>query len=661
MVTNFNGPQDFKQQFNNAMVQSGITPPIEIIDDGQIHRFSTNDDLSSADGWYILHSDGIPAGVFGCWRQGYQTTWRAEIDRQLTPQELDEHRVKIDAMAQKRDLERQKIALQAQDKANDIWSNSITPADEHPYVKLKGIKPYAARLHEQNLVIPIYIDNKISSLQFINVDGNKKFLQGGKIAGGSCLLGEINEKSPIFICEGYATGASIHESTGKPVAVSFNAGNLMKVAKLLRDLYPKHPLIVAGDDDWKTANNPGKQSATEAATAVGAKLVFPYFKDPRQDKWTDFNDMVADQGMFITGVALEDAIASEPLGPKKFSLKQFSLNGQSEVMKEQMLADVFVLGRMAILGQFIVFYAAPNVGKTLLVIWMIIQGIKNGDIDGSDIFYVNADDNHKGLVFKLALAEKYGFHMLAPGYANFKSADFLTYIKKMIDDGNARGKVVILDTLKKFVDIMRKDKSSDFGVVMRSFVSHGGTVIGLGHTNKHKNPEGKSVFGGTSDITDDADCYYMIEELQATDATKTIRFENRKSRGDVDKAATFTYTNEKVSNYQELLDSVKTMSESEADALAQINAVNNRLDANKEVIDVATEAIASGVVKKTELISTIAQTTCVGRSKVLKILEQHTGTNYSKGHRWICTKGDKNVHTYSLTTMDLKDSYRGSM
>ena len=84
---------------------------------------------------------------------------------------------------------------------------------------------------------------------------------------------------------------------------------------------------------------------------------------------------------------------------------------------------------------------------------------------------------------------------------------------------------------------------------MRSFVSHGGTVIGLGHTNKHKNPEGKSVFGGTSDITDDADCYYVIEELQTNATTKTVRFENHKSRGDVDKTATFTYTNEKVSNY----------------------------------------------------------------------------------------------------------------
>lgn len=345
----------------------------------------------------------------------------------------------------------------------------------------------------------------------------------------------------------------------------------------------------------------------------------------------------------------------------KFSLEKFSLNGQSEAMKEQMLADVFVLGRMAILGQFVVFYAAPNLGKTLLIIWMIIQGIRSGNIDPSDIFYVNADDNHKGLVFKLALAEKYGFHMLAPGYAGFESVKFLSYIQKMIDDGNARGKVVILDTIKKFVDVMRKDKSSDFGVVMRSFVSHGGTVIGLGHVNKHKNPEGKSVYGGTSDITDDADCYYMIEEIQVTEKTKTIRFENKKSRGDVDKTATFTYTNEKVSNYQDLLDSVKTISETEAQALAQIDAMNKRIEANSEVIGVAISAIADGIVNKTDLVNHLKKTTTASKSQILDVLEKHTGTNYNRGHRWVFSKGDKNAHIYSLTPMNVEGKYRDSM
>lgn len=434
MLTNFNGPQDFKQQFKTAMTQAGITPPDKLIDDGNIHRFPTDEEPWSDGGWYILHNSEQPHGSFGCDLRLIHSEW--------------------------------------------LYAQEISSSEEEQI---------------------------------------------------------------------------------------------------------------------------------------------------------------------------------------KFSLDKFSLNGQSEAMKKQMLADIFVLKKMAILGQFTVFYAAPNIGKTLLVIWMIIQGIKNSDIDPSDIFYINADDNYKGLTFKLALAEKYGFHMLAPDYANFESAKFLTYIKKMIADGNARGKVVILDTLKKFVDIMRKDKSSDFGIVMRSFVSHGGTVIGLGHVNKHRSIEGKSVYGGTSDITDDADCYYIIEEAQSTATTKTIRFENKKSRGDVDKVATFTYTNEKVSNYQELLDSVKTISEAEATAMAQINATNNRLDVNKEVIEVVVDAITNGVKKRTELVHLIAQSTSVGRSKAFKILEQHTGTDYSKGHRWTCIKGDKNAHIYSLTLMNVEDKYRASM
>lgn len=392
---------------------------------------------------------------------------------------------------------------------------------------------------------------------------------------------------------------------------------------------------------------------------------FPANEDIRNtDSWYRLNGGDSPHGAFGCDLReiyfnWEDLLHEER--EPMFSLEKFSLNGLSEEMKERMLDDVFVLDGMAILGQFTVFYAAPNVGKTLLIIWMIIHAIRNKDIEAADIFYINADDHHKGLTFKLTLAETYGFHMLAPGYADFETGKFLTYIKKIISEDNAKGKIIILDTLKKFVDIMRKDKSSDFGVVMRTFVSHGGTVIGLGHVNKHKSPDGKSVYGGTSDIVDDADCCYMIEEVQTTSKSKTIRFENIKSRGDVNKTATFTYTNERVDDYQELLDSVQTMSEAEADALAQINVINNRLEINKEIIDAAIAAISDGVVTKTELIKFLRKTTTASKSQIFKALDQHTGTNFSKGHRWICNIGDKNAHIYSLISMDIENKYRGSM
>lgn len=367
---------------------------------------------------------------------------------------------------------------------------------------------------------------------------------------------------------------------------------------------------------------------------------------------------------FLVECGLAEDVSSELIVSKerqRFTLKQFSLNGQSEEMKKQMLEDKYILGRIAIYGQYTVFYASPNVGKTLLILWMLIKAIERGEINGSDIFYINADDNHKGLTNKVALAERYGFQMLSPSYNGFESAKFFNYIQSMIDDGTAKGKIIILDTLKKFTDVMRKDTSSEFGRIMRAFVLRGGSIICLAHTNKHKNPDGKSVYGGTSDITDDADCYYMLEEIQVGPKTKTVRFENRKSRGDVDKTATFTYTTQRVTSYQELLDSVQPLSEAEAEAIAEIHALNNRLDENKEIIDVIESTIKNGITLKTELVKAVADVSCIGRSKVKKILDQHTGTNYSKGDRWTFSMGEKNTHTYSLISNYQGNRYRDLM
>jgi len=647
MLHNFNGCSNFKQQFRNAMIESGVTPPAELIDDGKIYRFSTNENPDNRDGWYVLYGDGIPAGGYGCWRTGIQTKWKADVGRSHSSEELKALKELAESITKQREAEFADEAIEAARNADRIWSEA-TPTTKHPYLDLKGIQPYIARESNGNLVIPLFNSDKITSLQFINEEGKKRFLKGGKVTGSHCTIGEITNSAPICICEGYATGASIHEATSIPVVIAFNAGNLLKVTQSIRNQHPNHEIIIAGDDDWESKSNVGRNAATEAAEKVMAKLIFPTFSKLRQSNQTDFNDMARDEGLFLVGIAFMDLEAQEPLGPKKFTLKQFSLNGKSEEMKKQMLEDKYILGRIAIYGQYTIFYASPNVGKTLLILWMLIRAIESGEIKGSDIFYINADDNHKGLAHKVALAERYGFHMLSPSYNGFESAKFFQYIQSMIDDDSVKGKIIVLDTLKKFTDVMSKGKSSEFGKMMRAFVLRGGSIICLGHTNKHKDLVGKSVYGGTSDITDDADCYYMLEEIQVSDKSKTVRFENRKSRGDVDKTATFTYTNQKVMNYQELLESVQPISESEAEAIAEINAMNNRLTTNQEAIEAITSAINSGITLKTKLIKSVAEIVCISTGKVKKVLDQHTGSNYSKGDRWTYSIGDKNGQTYSL-------------
>lgn len=96
-------------------------------------------------------------------------------------------------------------------------------------------------------------------------------------------------KAPVLVCEGFATGASLHEATGRTVVVTFNAGNLTKVAERLVAAFPRIRWIVAGDDDRHKAPNVGREAAGNAAQVLRGEAVFPVF--PEGHHGTDFNDM----------------------------------------------------------------------------------------------------------------------------------------------------------------------------------------------------------------------------------------------------------------------------------------------------------------------------------------------------------------------------------
>lgn len=130
---------------------------------------------------------------------------------------------------------------------------------------------------------------KLHSLQTITPDSDKRFHPGGRVKGCYHSIGKPAGR--LIVCEGYATGASIHEATGHAVAVAFNAGNLEAVAVALRAKYAALKIIIAADDDHLTDGNPGLSKAKAAALAVGCYLIKPDFGPHRPDKATDFNDL----------------------------------------------------------------------------------------------------------------------------------------------------------------------------------------------------------------------------------------------------------------------------------------------------------------------------------------------------------------------------------
>jgi putative DNA primase/helicase len=145
-------------------------------------------------------------------------------------------------------------------------------------------------------------------LQVIQSDGSRKFLTGTPAGGAYTTLGKPNRNGMVVICEGYATGVSIHLATGFCVVVAFSAGNLGPVARKIRAAMPDATLIIAADDDFRTDGNPGITSAREAAAAHGALVAAPRWEGDR-GTGTDFNDLHVSEGLEAVRLCID---AAEP-------------------------------------------------------------------------------------------------------------------------------------------------------------------------------------------------------------------------------------------------------------------------------------------------------------------------------------------------------------
>ena len=279
-----------EQAFQSSIAVTGLTPPDTIIADGKIHRFGTNGKPRDDSGWYMLRLDGIPAGAFGCWRTGLQSTWCAKSDTSMTPAEREGHRRRIDAMKLQRDADTAERHAAAATEATRCWHED-KPCTQHDYLTTKAVQAHGLRIDGAGaLIVPMRdTAGTLHSLQSIAPAGEKRFMPGGRVKGCYHAIGRPD--GAVIVCEGYATGASIHECTGQAVAVAFNAGNVEPVAVTLRAKYPALKIIIAADDDHQTNGNPGVTKATAAAMAVGGLLAVPVFPADRPDKATDFNDL----------------------------------------------------------------------------------------------------------------------------------------------------------------------------------------------------------------------------------------------------------------------------------------------------------------------------------------------------------------------------------
>ncbi len=302
---------DAVAQFRAAMLSRGLRPPLPI-EPGQLYRFPSSERAGDMAGWCKLFDDRR-GGVFGDWRTGLEETWQAERIEPMTAGERKRIAQLVAEARREREAEERAKHHEAAQSAESIWQSAKQAPADHPYLIAKGIQSHGLRVHYGELVLPVRRGTELASLQFIAANGDKRFLKGGKVAGGSFIIGKPD--GTLCIVEGFATGASVHEATGHAVAVAFNSGNLLAVARTMREKLRDLRLILCADDDSGTPGNPGLSKAREAAGAVGGLLAVPDFGTQRPDGASDFNDLAWQAGADAVRRCIEIAALTEDAAP----------------------------------------------------------------------------------------------------------------------------------------------------------------------------------------------------------------------------------------------------------------------------------------------------------------------------------------------------------
>ena len=302
-----------QEEFAHALEQAGLDlrgkAPIM---DGQIHRVPLiGRNGGDLDGAYCGFLDERPAGWMQNFSAGEKTTWVA-TGHTLTKEQIEAQRAEI---ARKRE-ERQRLILEQQQKtardAHTEWIAHDWAADDNPYLQAKGVPAFGVREDlDGTLLVPVMtVDKELRGLQTISPEGEKRFMYGMEKNGNFHMIAEPGKdlsQGEIILAEGYATGASLHMATEKPVAVAFDAGNLEPVAKKLREKFPNAAITICADNDHKHTRrtpegvepwNKGVELAQRAVQEVGGKVVAPIFTDEERAKGlTDFNDLHQSRGL----------------------------------------------------------------------------------------------------------------------------------------------------------------------------------------------------------------------------------------------------------------------------------------------------------------------------------------------------------------------------
>ena len=296
------------EEFKSFIRSLGVEPPAEIIPDDGIKRFHIpGDKTGSLNGAYTLHTDGHPAGFFENHKTGIKASWKSNQPvKPLSKVEKKQLETAKNEAENKKQQGYERAALTAQ----KLFYNQSKPAIIHPYLERKQVNANDLRIlnswtkrknsddgsgNVENIVVKnvllvplIDIDGKLWNVQAIFTERHellgrdKDFLTGGRLAGLFYKIGQ--DSDDVLICEGMATGLSLHKATGIQVLCAMTAGNILNVARIVRSAMPGKRIVICGDNDSNKPVNAGLIAAKKAAKLTSSLLAIPPVEG-------DFNDL----------------------------------------------------------------------------------------------------------------------------------------------------------------------------------------------------------------------------------------------------------------------------------------------------------------------------------------------------------------------------------
>lgn len=470
-----------------AMEAFGLVVDRDLRWDGQVVRFKMAGQRDGdRPGWFVGREyNGHHYAYYGTWQDRDRDERWDDYNGADTTVRDEQYHLLITMQRQWREQVRQKAA----EIAAEMWAQADEDAAaNHPYVLKKGVQTHGLRVlrpdRDNELLVPYHApDGRMTTVQRITPDGIK-LLQKNGVISGCCHTIPAREgvHGTIYICEGWATGATINELTGCKVLVACSAGNLPHVARTARHGWPEERIVIAADNDHKTDGNPGLKYGEAAAKAINAELAIP------EGPGTDFNDMAA---AGHAGRATEILTGTPPV----------------MISIEEIMDTTYKPIHWAVKGiipeGFTLLAGRPKFGKSWLMLGLahaVASGApawNYGETQQCGVLYLALEDSPRRIKDRMEMmcydTFPKGMYVAtdAPrlGAAPDGDKNFIQWIEDILRT-YPDIKLVIIDTLQKIRPVATGKRNlyqaeyDDFSALQKLAISQGVIIVGVHHTRK---------------------------------------------------------------------------------------------------------------------------------------------------------------------------------